>query len=104
MNNDDSVLRMAGENEPPAVTNVETAVLTGSTLDLKRAMLLVLARHIDNTETNPTALAALVNRVSTVKAEIEAIEAQVAAAAGKKKGGVASSNGTSSAKWRPQAI
>ena len=67
-------------------------------------MLLVLARHIDNPDTNPTAIAALVNRVGTVKAEIEAIEAQIEAEAGKKKSGGATSNGTGSAKWRPQAI
>lgn len=104
MSNDDSHIRIAGENEAPAVTSVERAVQNGSSIDMQRAMRLVLARRIDDPTTNPTALAALVNRLTTVDAEIKSIEAQLEAAAGKKDSGVASSNGTSSAKWRPQAI
>lgn len=104
MKAEDQHLRVAGENEPPVVTTVEKAVTSGSQLDMQRAMRLVLARRIDDPTTNPTALAALVNRLSSVTAEIEALEAQDAGATGNKKSEVASSNGTASAKWRPQAI
>lgn len=93
-------LRPVSPDERAAPTSVAASGETGSRLDELRAMRRVLAAHIDSDQTLARDLAPLMRQAREISKEIEslAIQESESQAQGDNE------HGSSSAKWRPEAI
>jgi hypothetical protein len=94
-------LRPVAPDERAAPVTVSGAAATGTRLDELKAMRRVLAAHIDSDQTLARDLAPLMRQAREISKEIESLETQeTERSAGKDD----SSNVSSDAAWRPQAI
>lgn len=88
------IVREGDKAEPATVSNAETR------LDELRAMRKVLAAHIDNENTQPRDLAALMRQAREISKEIEDLEV-VEAESGSEVGAF---DGAADAVWRPEVV
>lgn len=94
-------LRVASASDAPAPPmSVSDAVQIGSRVSELGAIRAVLARALDDPGTNPTALAAISNRLLEIGRDLEALKAQEADQARE----AAKQNVVTDRKWRPEAI
>jgi hypothetical protein len=93
-------LRVATEKDAPAPPmSVSDAAQHGTRMDELVAIRAVLARALDNPNTNPTALAAISRRQMEVSREIESLREQDAQAQEAME-----SDAVAERSWRPEAI
>lgn len=93
-------LRPVAPDERAAPTTVEGAIRRGTRLDELRAMLSVLAVHIDSDQTLARDLASLMRQAREISKEIESLAAAEAEVARDAEVG----SGTISTAWRSEAI
>lgn len=94
-------LRVASDADVPAPPlTVSEAVQVGTRAQELGAIRAVLARALDDPGTNPTALAAISNRLLEIGRDLESLKVQEADQARE----VAKQNVVTDRKWRPEAI